>query len=278
MNQFYINLITQKTDLSKQEAIWLLEHISQKQLTFSSDLNLTQEQIDKLNEYIDQIIQSHKPLSYIIGWVPFLDLKISVKPPILIPRPETEEWVADLIQKLSPYKGKISRILEIGTGSGCIGISLAKNFPLAQIWATDINPQALDLARHNANINEIKNINFLESNLFQTFNNQKFDLIISNPPYIPQNADLKMSLSVTKWEDSGALFAGDLGIDILEKIIQQAPEYLTNQPELPFQLVLEIDVTQNEIIEQISKNSNLECALQKDLFGNWRTAWCKKRI
>jgi release factor glutamine methyltransferase len=272
----YIDLITQNTALSQQEAIWLLEHIIQKNYSFLSDFILTEKQLAKLNEYIVQINKEHIPLAYIIGWVPFLDLKISVKPPILIPRPETEEWVAHLIERLTAYKKKISRILEIGTGSGCIGLALAKSLPKAQIWATDINPLALDLASHNAKINNITNIQFLESDLFQALYGKTFDLIISNPPYIPQKFASKIDLSVTKWEDSQALFAGDLGIDILEKIIQQAPNYLTHQPEIPFQLVLEIDRTQNEILPKIGQRVGFTCTLKKDLFNNWRTAWCKK--
>ncbi len=275
MNTSYIHLITKNTSLSQQEAIWLLEHILQKKYSFSSDFTLTEKQLAKLNEYIDQINKEHVPLAYIIGWVPFLDLKISVKPPILIPRPETEEWVHSLIQRLIPHQSKIGRILEIGTGSGVIGLALAKSLPQAQIWAIDINAQALDLARHNANINGIKNIEFIESDLFQALNNQTFDLIVSNPPYIPEASASEMALSVTEWEDSRALFAGDLGIDILKKILEQAPDYLQSQPELPFQLVLEIDRTQDEIIPKIGKKVGFECTPEKDLFGNWRTIWCK---
>jgi release factor glutamine methyltransferase len=272
-----IQLITQKTSLAQQEAIWLLEHITEKKYSHLLDFKLSAEQLGQLNQYIDQINQSHKPLAYIIGWVPFLDLTISVKPPILIPRAETEEWVHKLIQKITPQAEKINNILEIGTGSGVIALALAQSLPKAQIWATDINPQALDLAKHNANLNEIKNIRFIKSDLFQELKGQKFDLIISNPPYIPEKAANTMALSVTKWEDQGALFAGDDGIDILEKIIKLAPEHLSNQPDLPFQLVLEIDITQNEIIPKITKKSGLDCAIEKDLFDNWRTAWCKRQ-
>lgn len=272
----YIQLITQKTSLNQQEAIWLLEHITQKKYIDLLGLELNRQQITQLNEYIDQINQTHKPLAYIIGWVPFLDLKISVKPPILIPRPETEEWVHNLIQKLTPHQPKISKVLEIGTGSGVIGLALAKSLPSAQIYAIDINPEAIDLAQENAQINNIKNIVFLQSDLFKELESQKFDLIVSNPPYIPQKASQNMALSVTKWEDPEALFAGELGINILEKIMQKTTQYLTSQPELPFQLVLEMDTSHSEIIPKIGEFYGFKCVPQKDLFGNWRTAWCKK--
>ena len=109
---------------------------------------LTQAQQQKLDEYIDQIALQHKPLAYVIGWVPFLDLRIEVQPPILIPRPETEEWLDQLIQQLIPKSSQIRRILDVGTGSGVIALSACpKNSPLAQITAIDINPLALDLAR-----------------------------------------------------------------------------------------------------------------------------------
>lgn len=275
--QSYIDKITKSSNLSKQEAIWLLEHISQEKLSLLLHKNLTSQQEQLLKQYLHQIIHEHKPLAYIIGWVPFLNLHIKVSPPILIPRPETEEWVHQLIEKLSPYQGQIKKILDIGTGSGAIGLSLAQAFPHAQITAIDINPKALCIAQENAEINGIKNIIFLESDLFEKLDDQKFDLIVSNPPYIPENMQNNLSLSVTQWEDPQALFSGITGLNLITKILKESQDYITYNPNLPFQLVIEIDTTQHETIKNLTQKYLWQCLLQKDIFGNWRTIWCTKR-
>lgn len=274
----YIAQITQATNLSNQEAWWLLEHVLQSSAMAMGQADLTFQQQQKLNEYIDQIAHQHKPLSYVIGWVPFLDLRIEVQPPILIPRPETEEWLYHLIEELTPKSSQIHRILDLGTGSGVIALALAQKFPLAQITAIDINQDALKLARKNATLNNLKNIDFIESDLFLNLKtDQTFDLIVSNPPYIPISALQGMSPSVTHWEDHRALLSGTDGLEILRQIITQSIDYLTYNPDLPFQMVLEIDQTQHEAIQKIAQSHDWDCKVTKDLFGNWRTAWCKKR-
>ncbi len=277
MIETYIGQITSCSALSRQEAIWLLEHIFKKNYLEILDNNLTSQQEQLLDQYIKDITQKQKPLAYIIGWVPFLQLKLNVRPPILIPRPETEEWTHQLIEKLDPYRGKIKKILDIGTGSGAIALSLAKHFADAKVWAIDINPDALKLAQENAIINAIENIEFIKSDLFEQISDQKFDLIVSNPPYIPKNMHNNLSLSVSKWEDPQALFSGQTGIDLIEKIIKQSKNHLYDKPDFPFQLVIEIDVSQHQIIQNITNKYLWNCTFAKDLFGNWRTIWCSKK-
>ena len=157
-----INRITSSTNLSNQEAWWLLEHItaqSREKLLTTNDISKTQ--IDQLDQILLQIRQDKKPLAYILGFVPFLSLKIKVAPPILIPRPETEEWVEKTIAMLQPIQDQPLKILDIGTGSGCIALALAHHLPNAKITAIDINPQAIALATENTKINNISNVNFL---------------------------------------------------------------------------------------------------------------------
>ena len=264
--------------ISEQELIWLLEHICQEKYLTLSTKDLTSDQENLLHHYLHQITVEHKPLAYILGWVPFLNLTINVHPPILIPRPETEEWVDRLITELSPHRDKILNILDIGTGSGVIALSLAASFPHAQVIAIDINPEALALAQENANLNKIKNIKFIQSDLFTKLKDQKFDLIVSNPPYIPALMKDSLSPSVTQWEDDKALFSGETGLDIIKTILEQTSDYLTDNPALPFQLVVEIDISQDTEIQKLSQNNNLYCSVKKDLFGNSRTIWCSKNI
>lgn len=275
--QDYIKKIVTACSLSKQEAIWLLEHICQEKYTTLLIKNLTPEQELLLTTYLDQIKKENKPLAYIIGWVPFLNLKINVRPPILIPRPETEEWVNQIIKRLSAHKDEIKKILDVGTGSGVIGLSLAQAFPQANVVALDINDQALQLAKENSKNNTLNNITFIKSNLFEKLENQKFDLIVSNPPYIPENVSPSLDTSVLNWEDPDALFSGKEGLDLITKLLEKSYNHIRLNQKLPFQLVIEIDKTHHEIIPALASKHRLNCSIEKDLFGNYRTAWCIKK-
>lgn len=277
MNQL-IQMITTQSNLTSQEAWWLLEHITQKkheQLLLQAEI--TKQQHVALEQALDQITKHHKPLAYIIGFVPFLKLKVLVEPPVLIPRVETEAWVSQLIEKITPHAHNTKNILEIGTGSGAIALAVAQALPNALITATDINPHSLDLAWRNAQVNQISNVTFIQSDLFKNIQSQKFDLIISNPPYVPQSAKNSMSPSVMLWEDHTALFSGIDGLDFIRKIIAQVPDFLSHQPTLPFQLVLEIDHTQAESLKSITQ-PNWLLTISRDLFGKNRTAWLKKKM
>ena len=272
-----INQILKKTNLSQQQAWWLLEFVTSKtrtELQYSS-VELSHAQQTQLDEYIKQITVHHKPLAYILGWVPFLDLKLLVQPPTLIPRPETEAWVDELINGIKKSNHEKLTILDIGTGSGCIALSLAQALPSAQIYALDIANSALELAQKNAELNQIKNITFLQSDLFSNLPADiKFDLIVSNPPYI--DPAVQLDQSVAAWEDHGALFAPDHGLQIIEQIIQQAKNYLKKNNELEYQLVMEIDVSQGDIVKKICANCGFESVeIKKDQFDRDRTVWIK---
>lgn len=273
----YLDAITAATDLSPQESWWLLEHITNKtKQQLMLDNKLSADEIIKLDEAILQISQQHKPLAYLLGWVPFLDLKIQVEAPILIPRHETEEWVADLIKQLQ--KSEFGTILDIGTGSGCIALALAKNFPNAQITAIDVNEKALDLAKRNAILNNIENINFLQSDLFdQLPTKSKFDLIVSNPPYIDPAEKPTMSDQVTNWEDHTALFAAEQGMAITAQILQKSGDFLNDTTKLPVQIIIEIDRNQKDKAIALANKFGWDGTAHKDSFGKWRTIWCKKR-
>lgn len=273
-----IDYIQKNTLLSQQEAWWMLEHITKKTralLLQTSKLSLSKQEQFIIDDWIEQLSQKSIPLSYLLGSVPFLDLTIKVQPPILIPRQETEEWVANLIQELQLYKKNIKSILEIGTGSGCIALAIAKSFPSATITASDINPKALNLAKENASLNNVNNAIFVASDLFDCIKDQSFDLIISNPPYIDPIHKKTIMPQVLEWEDHQALFAKENGLALVYKIIEQAKGHLQYQPELPYQLVLEHDCNQQDQIKAHAQKNNFTCVNKKDLFGNFRTSWCK---
>lgn len=273
----YIDLIVQAASISESEAWWLLQHITNKnkaELLLGHKLT-TQEQ-HALNDAIKLLTHKYKPLSYILGFVPFLNLKIQVQPPILIPRHETEEWVEKIINAYGSKKNEIKTILDIGTGSGCIALALASHFPNAHVTAIDINPQALTLAAQNAQLNNIENISFLQSNLFESINkNQHFDLIVSNPPYIDSEKLNSLPKQVAQWEDHHALFTADHGLEIIKQILTIAPQFLTKN-DLSHQLIIEIDQDQKDLIIDFASKINWLIQPQKDSFGNWRTLWCTK--
>jgi len=269
-----IEYITKKTSLSSQQAWWIIEHITKKNRTTLqwSNESLSKEQAIELESYIHDLKYNDKPLAYILGWIPFLNLTLKVNPPTLIPRPETEYWVDKLITSLQKtLLNKPLTILDIGCGSGCISLALAQALPYATIYAVDIAQSAVNLTQQNAQLNNISNVICIQSDLFNQLPNEiKFDFIVSNPPYIDRANTLEKS--VHNWEDHGALFADNKGCFIIEQIIQQAEQYLKKNPAYPQQLILEIDCTQGEIVESLLKKygfSNIK--IDKDQYDRNRT-------
>jgi len=172
------------------------------------------------------------PMQYLMGKIEFFGLPFFISPGVLIPRPETEILVQAVIGLLSASaKEGVSRInpyriLDLCTGSGNIAISLAKHAKYAKITAIDIDDVCLNIARKNAVVNEINNIEFIKSNLFSKLGpNDKFDIIVSNPPYIKQS-DLKRLPLEVKSEPIIALDGGEDGFDFYRKIISEARKFL----------------------------------------------------
>jgi len=301
---------------NEEHSWWLLQAITKKtksQLLFE-DIEITEEQLSKLDEWVKKITYEHYPIQYLIGHVPFLNCEILVEPPILIPRPETEEWCADLISSL-PAFAKASadtryfshpvhpavpgearseaweranasrmgrdacmtgiRILDMCTGSGCIAIALAKTFPEAQVAAVDISEQALQLAQKNIEHNNVHNVELIKSDLFVNLSDKKYNLIVSNPPYIDEALFETLDLSVKNWEDPNALISKEGGLFLIKKIIRQAPSYLQINQELQDNniqnLVLEIDETQGKrVVKLMQEAGAINVQIKKDLYGKDR--------
>ena len=158
-----------------------------------------------LKSALDRLLQ-HEPIQYIIGKAWFYNLQFTVNKGVLIPRPETEELVLEAINFLKKHSNK--NVLDIGTGSGCIPISIKKNVLEANITSLDVSNDALQIALQNAADNEVEinflNLDFLEEKNYETL--QKFDVIISNPPYIPENEKNTLDKNVTIYEPHLALF------------------------------------------------------------------------
>ena len=265
--------------LMRQTAWWLIEaltNLTQTQLIAQQELELSIVQQKQLDVWITELTSLHKPLQYILGTVPFADLEIVVKPPILIPRPETEEWVLNLIKQLQPYKNQKFSILDIGTGSGCVALALAKALPNASVTAVDIDPHALDLACTNAHHNKIHNIAFLESDVYSGLKpHDTYDLIVSNPPYITQEEWKELDPSVTQWENPDALLALDNGLAVIERIINGAQKHLNPDSELHInhmpRLIIEIGYAQGPKVQTLMKQIGFHHVdILKDLEGKDR--------
>ena len=245
------------------------------QLIAEKHINLTDKQIETLQSWIQKQISEKIPLQYLLGSVPFNGLEILVEPPILIPRPETEELCYNIIEMLNTLENKKLTILDIGTGSGCIALTIAKAFPESTILATDISDKALNLAQKNATHNNIKNVTFIKSDIYKSIHKNKFDIIISNPPYIAYEEWKTLDDSVTKWEDKKALVANHEGLVIIERIVLQAPQHLKKNKEcteknIP-QLIIEIGYQQGPASAKLfNKAGFINIRVGKDLEGKDR--------
>ncbi|MBT4338742.1 MAG: peptide chain release factor N(5)-glutamine methyltransferase [Bacteroidetes bacterium] len=173
--------------------------------TKNSDV-LSKSDLIKL-KYAEADLLQQIPIQHIVGFAYFMDLKIKVNKDVLIPRPETEELI-QLV--LNDFKDASIRILDIGTGSGCIAISIKNKLSKANVQAIDVSEKALNLAKENAKVNgvdvEFTQIDILNEREWQKFSNQKFDVIISNPPYVTQSDKLQMQKNVLEYEPELALF------------------------------------------------------------------------
>ena len=181
----------------------------------------------KLLEELVNRRMNKEPIAYILGKKEFWSRDFYINQHTLIPRPESEMLVELVIQ--ANARKKISSILELGTGSGCISVSLAKELSHSQIVSTDICAKALEVANKNAQHYGVNNISFIKSDWFNKLDNQKFDCIVSNPPYIKEDDPY---LSELTFEPSKALVSGDDGLKAIEIISSNAAEYLSPEGKI----------------------------------------------
>jgi release factor glutamine methyltransferase len=188
-----------------------------------------------------------EPLDYILGETEFMGLVFKVSRAVLIPRPETEILVETVLKLAAGYPCQALKVLDLGTGSGCIAVSLAKRLPLASIDALDISAEALKLARENARTHKVI-INFMRSDLFNTprILSSSYQLIISNPPYIPAGEISSLQPEV-RYEPRLALEAGLDGLDFYRRIIKDSPAYLGKGGYL----ALELGFGQHPAVQEI---------------------------
>lgn len=224
-------------------------------------------------------LQTQKPIQYILGETEFFGMRFEVNENTLIPRPETEELVA-LILKSSKFRvsGSSLKILDIGTGSGCIAISLAKNLPNAEVFALDVSENALATAKINARINNVT-IHFITEDILKLQNITElvtqnpqlatpFDIIVSNPPYVRNLEKAEIKPNVLEYEPHLALFVDDLdALLFYRKITELAKKNLNPNGQLFFEINQYLGKETAALIEAYGFN---QVELHKDIYGNDR--------
>ena len=240
---------------------------SLKNLSFTDFVfALQQEVTEEEKEFVEEIykkLANHIPAQYIIGHAEFFGMQLKVDERVLIPRPETEELV-ELILAENPKENL--KVLDIGTGSGAIALALAKNRPDWTITAADISQDALDLAMENAN-NQGLTLFFIKSNCFSEISS-KYDIIVSNPPYISRVDEAEVGLNVLHSEPHLALFADEDGLAIYRRIAEEAKDYLNDGGKI----YLEIGYKQGQSVLALFKENFPEKRVRtlKDQFGQDR--------
>lgn len=209
---------------------------------------------------IEEKIKNNYPVQYLIGNVDFCYTNLKVTEDVLIPRFETEYLVEQTIKKLEKYPSNTLNILDIGTGSGCIIINLAKKLN-QKFTGIDISKKALEIAEYNAKQNNVK-INFKQVDILKEETLDNYDIIISNPPYVSHDEEVGIE---TKYEPQNAIFANNNGLEFYEHIIK----IIKNKPKL---IAFEIGCTQGTKIKEIIKNKfpEAQVTLKKDLCDRYR--------
>ncbi len=240
---------------------------SLKNLSFTDFVFALQQEVTEEEEVfvkgIFQQLAAHKPAQYIIGQADFYGMQLKVDERVLIPRPETEELVELILAENSEENLKV---LDIGTGSGAIALALAKNRPAWSVTAADISKEALDLASENA-----KNQNlqiFLKNSDCFTEISEKYDIIVSNPPYISREDASEVGLNVLHSEPHLALFAAEDGLAIYRRIAENAKDYLKDGGKI----YLEIGYKQGQSVPELFRKHLPEKRVRtlKDQFGQDR--------
>lgn len=263
---------------AQQEAMLILVHVmqvTQAQILAQTTITLTPPQQQQLDQALHARIYEHKPLAYILGSVPFCDLDILVEPPILIPRPETEEWVSWLIEQCAPLRSKPCNILDLCTGTGCIALALAQAFPHARVTGVDKNPQALALAQKNKDHNRLNNVAFIHGDLCAPLPPDIcYDLIVSNPPYISEVEYQTLAPEVAQWEDKQALVAPNNGLEFYQRLAYEAARFLCQNSifsdcNLP-RMVVELGTEPEKVMAIYRKAGFNHANLHYDLQGKER--------
>lgn len=263
---------------AKEESLarFLLMYMLDEMREFNENLalELTEEDEQKYFQLINKHIKDDTPLSHLVGFEYFYDRKFKVTSDVLSPRMETEELVYKVIDYIRKNNLTNIKILDLCTGSGIIGITLKKELEEfdVKILASDISSRALTVAKENASSLEA-DISFVESDLFSNIQD-KFDIIVSNPPYIAHDDKKTIKENVLNYDPHLALFADEEGMYFYRNIIEKSRSYLNEKGIMFF----EIGYDQKEKIITLGENNKFETVIYKDINGRDRIAVLKSQI
>ena len=278
----FIQELTPIYDAGEAESFFYLileekHQLKRIDLALHPDLFFSEEEIVVWNSILQQLKQEI-PVQYLLGKTSFYGLDFEVNENVLIPRPETEElveWILESQKSKVETSGeslKDLKILDIGTGSGCIAISLAKNLPNATVFAIDVSEKALATAKTNAENNSV-NVTFINQNILETQDlGQQFDIIVSNPPYVRNLEKEEIKKNVLDNEPHLALFVeDDDALIFYKKIAELAQKNLSENGQLYFEINQYLG---KEMVDLLEKMNFKNIELRKDIYGNDRMLSC----
>ena len=247
---------------------WLCEFelkIKPHQIVINLEKDIASSSIDYFEKAIIRL-KNNEPIQYVLGFTNFYGLQINVNRSVLIPRPETEELVEWALENFN--ENQKLNILDLGTGSGCISIALSKHLPNSKVFALDIDSAALKLANLNAKINDVK-VSFFQADMLDLpKQEQKFDLIVSNPPYVLENEKFKIADNVLNFEPPIALFVKDKSPLVFYYAIKKI---LLSNLKSGGMCFLEInEAFGKEVVSIYSENGLMSVSLKKDNYGKNR--------
>jgi release factor glutamine methyltransferase len=254
---------------------WVFENttgLKRLERSLQKNSELQTDKLIQLKKYEEELLK-HRPVQYVINEAWFYKMKFYVNEYVLIPRPETEElveWIVeDVRNKICEGHDRKFKILDIGSGSGCIPISLKKNLENAQLTSIDVSAKALEVANRNAlalntPVNFIQQ-DFLDENLWDTLH--RYDVIVSNPPYIPENEKENLAINVAAFEPAIALFVPDNNPFIFyEHIAKFAVSHLRTNGDV----YTEIHENYRREVQKIFAENNFKTEIKKDMYGKER--------
>ena len=267
----FIKVLTPRYDALEAESFFylILEtkfQMKRIDLAFQPEIVFTETDVLYWDSIVEQLLQEI-PIQYLLGTTSFFGMDFEVNTNVLIPRPETEELVAWILEKYSKNRHPIS-ILDIGTGSGCIAIALAKNLPNAKVAALDVSELALKTAKQNADRNAVS-VAFLQKNILETNNfEETFDIIVSNPPYVRNLEKVEIKKNVLEHEPHLALFVDDNdALLFYRKIAVLAQKSLNKNGELYFEINQYLGKEMIALLEELGYK---DIVLRQDIYGNDR--------
>jgi release factor glutamine methyltransferase len=275
-----IQELLKTSTLDKVDAKALLAHLIDKYLNWPKSALISRDTDALPKALLDEwaLLEKQRadghPVAYLIGKKEFFNIELKVAPGVLIPRPETELLVELTIDYVRSSGKKTPKILDLGTGSGAIGLALAKNLPNAQVTCVDVSAEALTIAQENAGLLNLSSVKFLQSNWFDGLalstppENCVFDVIVSNPPYIPAG-DHHLSMGDLRFEPSSALTDDHDGLMAYRTIFKKAPAYLA---ENGFILVEHGFDQSKQVCQLLQEQNYTNIKAHQDLAGIWRAA------